>query len=169
MEKRFPIFAERFYKLRKDMSQAEFAKLTGLSRPTIGFYENGSRLPDALTLKQICKKCKVSSDWLLGFTEEQTTNIDLKRVCDYTGLSENVINIISEMNNQELEILSSFITSTEFEKLKEEIKMCRSNFDNYKCGGIVADYDKDRYCSNRWHISQLIEKILDKICGDINA
>lgn len=43
-QKRMPIFAERFAQLRGEMTQGEFAEFLGISRPTVGFYENGTRL-----------------------------------------------------------------------------------------------------------------------------
>lgn len=67
---RMPVFAERFAQLRGEMSQRQFADFLGVSRSTIGFYENGTRLPDAATLKEISKKCDVSIDWLLGVDEQ---------------------------------------------------------------------------------------------------
>lgn len=67
--KRFPVFAERFSILRGKMTQDEFARYLGISRPTVGFYENGTRLPDALVLRQIAERCNVSTDWLLGLSE----------------------------------------------------------------------------------------------------
>lgn len=70
MEKqRLPIFAKRFNELRGDMSQDEFSKHLGISRPTVGFYENGARIPDALVLRQIAEQCNVSTDWLLGLSD----------------------------------------------------------------------------------------------------
>lgn len=42
-EIKMPIFRERFRSLRGDMTQADFAKFVGISRPTVGFYENGER------------------------------------------------------------------------------------------------------------------------------
>ena len=70
VDQRFPIFAKRFQYLRtkSQQSQEEFAKFLGISRPTVGFYENGSRLPDALILRQIAERCCVSSDWLIGLS-----------------------------------------------------------------------------------------------------
>lgn len=62
------VFQERFRSLRGKMSQAEFAERICVSRPTVGFYENGERLPDALTLKKIAECCNVSIDWMLGLS-----------------------------------------------------------------------------------------------------
>lgn len=62
-------FAKRFNKLRGSESQKDFAIRLGISRPTVGFYENGSRLPQADVLKQIAERCNVSTDWLLGLSD----------------------------------------------------------------------------------------------------
>lgn len=66
---RFPQFRERFRELQGDMSNTEFAELLGMSRQTVGFYCNGDRIPDALTIKEIAQKCNVSTDWLLGLSD----------------------------------------------------------------------------------------------------
>ena len=93
-------FAERFHKLRGDMTQAQFAEFLGISRPTIGFYENGTRLPDAFVLKQIAQKCNVSSDYLLGLTDAPTNDKDLQFVSDYTGLSVEAIEAIQRLQSR---------------------------------------------------------------------
>jgi len=70
---KMPIFEKRFRQLREkyELSQDAFAKFIGLSRPTIGFYENGDRIPDALTLKKIAVACKVPCDWLIGISDNE--------------------------------------------------------------------------------------------------
>ena len=98
-ETRLPIFRERFIKLRTemDMTQKEFADHIGISRPTVGFYESGKRIPDVDVLCKICTTCKVSSDYLLGLSgirnnkNREVTAVDL-------GLSERAIEVIQEDN-----------------------------------------------------------------------
>ncbi|RGX55703.1 MULTISPECIES: helix-turn-helix domain-containing protein [Anaerotruncus] len=86
---KLPVFARRFRELRGERSQAKFSEDLGISRPTIGFYENGDRVPDALTLKIISEKCNVPSDWLIGLTENQMSdNIEIGRT---TGLTDAAI------------------------------------------------------------------------------
>lgn len=97
-EPKLKIFAERFGELRGDKTQAEFADFIGISRPTIGFYENGERLPDALVLKTIAEKCNVSSDWLLGLSDVKTSNYNIKEVNSLTGLSEKNIRLLTVLN-----------------------------------------------------------------------
>ena len=65
------VFCERFAGLRGGRSQAEYAKFLGISRATVGFYENGERVPDANVLKKICEACEVTADYLLGLSNHK--------------------------------------------------------------------------------------------------
>lgn len=98
-ERRFPIFADRFRELQGNKSNTEFAAFLEMSRQTVGFYLNGDRIPDALNLRQICEKCNVSADWLIGLTDTRTLDIKLKAVTRYTGLSEKAIEVIRQLND----------------------------------------------------------------------
>ena len=69
---RLPIFTERFRELQGEQSNTEFAEFLGISRQTVGFYWNGDRVPDAITIIKIAKKCEVSADWLLGLDDFPT-------------------------------------------------------------------------------------------------
>lgn len=85
---RFPEFQQRFSHLRGDRTQAEFADFLDLSRPTVGLYESGQRIPDAKVLKRIAEKCGVSADFLLGLTTVESSSLSIRQICDLTGLSE---------------------------------------------------------------------------------
>ena len=93
-ENRLPIFTERFRSLQEDRTNTEFADFLGLSRQTVGFYCNGDRLPDVITLKQISERCNVTTDWLLGITDVATQDSDKRLICEYTGLNENSIDFL---------------------------------------------------------------------------
>lgn len=87
-----PIFADRFRELRGERTQAAFADFLGISRPTVGFYENGDRVPDAIILKQIVGRCGVTSDYLLGLSDNRTAgNADIGAE---TGLSDEAIRVL---------------------------------------------------------------------------
>lgn len=113
-QKRMPIFAERFAQLRGEMTQGEFAEFLGISRPTVGFYENGTRLPDALLLRQIADKCKVSADWLLGKSDIKSTAPSLQAACELTGLPEDTILELAALNDY-IDVISGIIMSCKFE------------------------------------------------------
>lgn len=95
-----PFFSENFSNLRKNMgmSQAEFASFLGISRPSVGFYENGQRFPDANVLKRIAMKCDISSDYLLGITDVKSTNPGIRWVGEKYRLSEDSLEKLSELN-----------------------------------------------------------------------
>ncbi len=88
------ILGKRIKKVRGKKSQDVFASELGISRGALSFYENGERTPDAEIIYKICELCNISSDYLLGFTDNSTTDPDLKAFCEYTGLSEKSIDIL---------------------------------------------------------------------------
>lgn len=91
-------FKSRFRELRDEMTQAEFAKHLGISRPTVGFYENGERIPDALTIRKIANICDVPADYLLGITDSRTQeNI---KIVDELGLTEKSIYVLKALKNE---------------------------------------------------------------------
>jgi transcriptional regulator with XRE-family HTH domain len=68
------IFAKRFKKLRNEIlgiTQDQMAEKLGVSRPTIAGYESEekNRVPRKETLNKIAETFGVSTDWLLGNTD----------------------------------------------------------------------------------------------------
>lgn len=88
---RLPVFQERFKELRGDLTQAQFADKLGLSRPTIGLYESGARIPDAEVLRTIAICCNVSVDYLLGLSSTPAVSEDMRTAVKVTGLTEKAI------------------------------------------------------------------------------
>ena len=93
---RLPILRERLNILLGEMSTKEFADNIGLSRQTMGFYLNGDRIPDSETLLQICKKCNVSSDWLLGLSNDRQRT---PAAVDSLGLSEKAVEMVQNIRS----------------------------------------------------------------------
>ena len=108
-------FAERFAKLRMDlrMSQDKFADFLGISRPTVGFYENGKRQPDAFVLKQIAERCGVSADYLLGLPNAKPS--------EYAGFTPENIQWLRTL--PDLAALNEIMGSEHFRTLVESL--CR--------------------------------------------
>lgn len=99
-KERIPGFIGRLELLRGDRDNTVFAKHVGLSRQTLGYYLNGNRLPDAENIVKICKACNVSAGWLLGIEEEPSPDQDIKRMREYTGLSDCAINALRSFDLQ---------------------------------------------------------------------
>ncbi len=66
------VFSERVKQLRKDkkQSQNEVGKALGKSRETISKYELGEREPDPNVIALLSKHFNVSSDYMLGITDD---------------------------------------------------------------------------------------------------
>lgn len=70
------IFPERFKELRNaiGISQEDFAKALGVSRASIGYYESGSRLPDAAFLAILSDLTGCDVGFLLGSNPNMVRN-----------------------------------------------------------------------------------------------
>lgn len=92
---RLPVFTERFRSLTEDRGGvSEMARVTGFSRPTVQFWYNGERTPDAENLITLSRTLGVSVDYLLGLSGTPTTDPELRGVVNYTGLSEKALHVL---------------------------------------------------------------------------
>lgn len=137
---KFPVFSQRFNQLRGEMSQADFASFLKISRPTVGFYENGERLPDALTLRKIAEKCNVPSDWLLGLTDNKThDNVDI----GYTlGLSDKAIQKIKSISNTDLYKFKDYLNDVLEQLNLQAFLMCIDNYTKIKDLKVSSEQQK---------------------------
>lgn len=101
-EIKFPAFQSALLELQGDMTIEEFAKKIGLSRATTGFYISGSRLPDALRLRQIAEACNVSVDWLVGLSNESSRTCEITQISNTTGLSAGLVERIIASKNAKI-------------------------------------------------------------------
>lgn len=74
------IFATRTKTLRKErgLSQAELAAELDISRTSVNLYESASRVPDITALARYASFFSVTSDYLLGLSENRTVPERLK-------------------------------------------------------------------------------------------
>lgn len=88
-------FAARFKELRESagLKQSEIGDKLGVSRGAISFYENCDRTPDIEFATKAAKFFHVSTDWLLGLSNYQDTEIANLTVEDI-GLSERATNAL---------------------------------------------------------------------------
>lgn len=66
------LFGDKLKAVRKakNMTQADFAKELKVSSSVIAAYEQGKNFPSVSVLIEICKILGVSSDYLLGISDE---------------------------------------------------------------------------------------------------
>lgn len=60
------------------LKQSELAKLVGVARTTYAMYEQGRRKPDLTTLRTIAEYHDVTTDYLIGLTDEPKAVVDNK-------------------------------------------------------------------------------------------
>lgn len=69
-------------RIEQKKSQYELAKIFNISQPTYATYENGTRQPPNETLIKIAEYFNVTTDYLLGRSENQITN-DIEKAGGY--------------------------------------------------------------------------------------
>lgn len=146
---KMPIFAERFNRLRGKKTQAEFAEFLGISRATVGFYENGDRIPDAMVLKQIAERCGVTTDYLVGLSDIASPDTDLQAVCKYTGLNWKSVEELQRICD------SRYKNENELKKLKT---LYAKNIDQFKKEQNYV-YIFDNFCKEYGDMFEIETKI----------
>lgn len=116
---RLRIFMERFRKVVDDAGGiSNVVELTGISRPTVLFWYNGERTPDATNLRTLSQKLGVSADYLLGLVDEDNSTNDekLRMVSEFTGLSNDAILMIDSLSTVAFgkKTVDTLISSKEF-------------------------------------------------------
>ena len=107
---RIPIFMDRF---RAEVDAlggiSKVCEKTGISRPTVSFWYNGERTPDAASLIVLSNNLNVSVDYLLGLTNVRNRDTDIQSVGEYTGLSEDSIAFLNRMKYSFIPRMIDFI------------------------------------------------------------
>ena len=76
-------------RIEKNLTQKQVADRIGLAISAVSSYESGTRYPSYDVLVKLARIFHVSTDYLLGITDER--NIDV------TGLSDNEIELVSQL------------------------------------------------------------------------
>lgn len=107
-------FKDRLKSLRGEKSLQEVSQDLGISRATLGYYENGDRKPDIEILIKIANYYKVSSDYLLGLTNVTSTEIEDRMISEKTGLCEDSLQALYKLKNSTHYDLSLEIATLNF-------------------------------------------------------
>ena len=115
------VFGKRLRELRKENGYTieQFADMVGISKSALGYYENDKRMPDIEILARIANVLNVNADYLIGRTNTTARKGKAKTVCEFTGLSDNAAECLSELvKNKDYEKLS--IINHLFDELTED-------------------------------------------------
>ena len=93
------VFGKRLKELRKANGYTieRFADMVGISKSTLGYYENDKRMPDIEILARIADTLNVNADYLIGRTNTTAKKGKMKTVCEFTGLSDRAAEYLSEL------------------------------------------------------------------------
>lgn len=100
INEKLEIFKERLKTLRGGARLQDVAGDIGISRASLGYYENGDRKPDIEVLIKLAEYYKVSSDYLMGISDVKTPDVATKGIALKTGLSEDIINKLCRYNDR---------------------------------------------------------------------
>lgn len=115
------VFGKRLKELRKAKGYTieQFADMVGISKSTLGYYENDKRMPDIEILTRIADTLNVNADYLIGRTNTTALKGKMKTVCEFTGLSDCAVEYLSELvKNKDYAKLS--IINHLFDELTED-------------------------------------------------
>ena len=129
------LFAEYQKETPGRTSEEKFAKMVGMSRQGIHDYLNKKdKLPDGKSLKKLCEKLNVSSDWLLGLSDVRSVDTDLQSACKTLGISEAAAYTLLRQNGESLD---HFLSLPE-----DEWDLIRYHLDNFMtCRKNVLEED----------------------------
>ncbi len=89
----------------RDKKQKELAAYLGVKDNVVSYFVSGARVPNTEQIIKISKFLNVSTDYLLGQSDNLTTDPTVKAACDYTGLSENAVSLLHAMaENKEIDL-----------------------------------------------------------------
>lgn len=93
------VFGKRLKELRKANGYTieQLAAMVGISKSTLGYYENDKRMPDIEILARIADTLNVNADYLIGRTNTTAQKGRQKTVCEFTGLSDRAAEYLSEI------------------------------------------------------------------------
>lgn len=118
-------------------------------------YEKGNRNPDYETLCQLAAIYGVTTDFLLGRTDEELPQI--KEFRDATGLSDYAISVITALPDDSTKVLSSMIESFDFVIFLDRLLFFKKTKDlSSKWSEILNDSVK--IASDDFHQNQEISK-----------
>lgn len=87
-----------YVRRKKGLSQKDLGKAVGVEDKTIKRYENNKANIPLDMLKKIAVELDVTTDYLLGLTDLESTDITYKKIYKVIGLTDDAISVLEEYN-----------------------------------------------------------------------
>ena len=146
------VFGKRLKELRKANGYTieKFADMVGISKSTLGYYENDKRMPDIEILTRIANTLNVNADYLIGRTNTTALKGKMKTVCEFTGLSDCTVEYLAELvKNKEYAKLS--IINHLFQEICEDYDFYNGEDEGSSVlGSLFRYFEKFSKWENAW-------------------
>lgn len=99
------IFSVRLKMLRQahGLTIEEFANKVGISKSSVGYYENQNRVPDILVAGRMAEVLKVSTDYLIGrstlFPDDLLRNTVSNELSKISSSLKRIVDLIDELGD----------------------------------------------------------------------
>ena len=134
-------FAERLsdlvqIKKSEGLSHDEISRQIGVSSGVLSEWMSDNKTASIENLAKLAKYFNVSTDYLLGLSDVQTADMDVKAICEYTGLTAAVVVFLNTMfsvsGNNIDDIMASF-----YRRFFDDIVSCYPKLDSM-CNNILV-------------------------------
>lgn len=146
------VFGKRLKELRKEHGYTieQFADMVGISKSTLGYYENDKRMPDIEILARIANVLNVNADYLIGRTNTTAQKGKMKTVCEFTGLSDNAAEYLAQLvKDKDYEKLS--VINRLFQELCEDYEFYSGEDEaSSVLGALFRCFEKFTGLENEW-------------------
>jgi len=170
------IFIERASELifNSGETQAELVEHLGLSNGSVANLKNKKgQTPSAETVCALANYFNVSTDWLLGLTDVQTTDKATKELCDTLGLSEETIKCFQDSTDPYAKISINWLVKQHMDSMEKAWNEEKEILTELK-EIAITNYKSNYYEHNMilknsilWNLSQII-KMLNNVSEDMH-
>lgn len=89
--------------LRKSyaLTQTDLGNILNCDRFRIADIERGKTQPNIQDIKKLSQHFNVSADYLLGLSKNTSTDFDVIKICNYTGLSDTVVKDLRDISQSD--------------------------------------------------------------------
>lgn len=123
----------------------DFAADMGISFTVLSEWQRGTKAPRADSLRILAQYFEVSADYLLELSDVQSINADVRKMSEYTGLSEEALDVLHQLK----ECLNETPEIDRFQKKRlEDTLSIMGDIISSGTFGVIADaLVKVRYCA----------------------
>lgn len=88
----------RYLRIKNNLTSKELSRLLNISDSSISLYENDKRKPNIELIIKMAGFFNVSTDYILGFSVDPSSNLEIDADTDYSTLLEDIIALLSNQD-----------------------------------------------------------------------